>query len=85
MKTHAVTKASSDKHGEPKEMQADLRHPTLEPRTHVLGSEGAKWSGVDIGTDGYKRGDDVDLTEVFITIILLLLAHPCIERMLTTL
>ena len=45
-------------------MRADLLHPNLNPRPHVLGSDGAAWGGVDIGTDGYKHGEGVDLENV---------------------
>lgn len=46
------------------ELRADLRHLKLEPRTHALGSAGATWGGVDVGSDSYKRGVDVDIDDV---------------------
>jgi hypothetical protein len=49
---------------EHKEMQADLRHPNLRPRTHALAAEGGKWGGKEIGGDKYHRGDGIDLPEV---------------------
>ena len=36
----------------------------LEPRTHVLGGKGATWGSVDVGGDGYKRGEGVDIRDV---------------------
>ncbi|EKM52498.1 uncharacterized protein PHACADRAFT_31008 [Phanerochaete carnosa HHB-10118-sp] len=35
------------------EKQANLLKPNLSPRTHVLGSEGAQWAGVDVGTASF--------------------------------
>lgn len=58
----AEDKEAEQPHGD--EQLADLRHAKLEPRTHVLGSEGAIWGGVDVGTDRYRRGEGVDITDI---------------------
>lgn len=47
--------------GHERELRANLRQPNLHPRMHVLGSEGATWNDVDVGTNGYKRGEGVDI------------------------
>lgn len=43
------------------EKQADLHHPTLRPRAHVLGCPDAQWAGVAVGTSGFRRGEGVDV------------------------
>ncbi|KAJ3559343.1 hypothetical protein NM688_g404 [Phlebia brevispora] len=51
---------AEDEHAECK---ANLRRATLTPRAHVLGTPGARWGGIEVGTDGYKHGENVDLDE----------------------
>ena len=67
----------SEEQGHEDELRADLRHPNLDPRTHVLGGEGATWGGVDVGTDGYKRGEGVDIRDVRSVLILVLVLRNC--------
>ncbi|KIP06907.1 hypothetical protein PHLGIDRAFT_128011 [Phlebiopsis gigantea 11061_1 CR5-6] len=44
--------------GQEPELRANPLQINLTPRMHALGRNGATWQGVDVGTDGYHRGED---------------------------